>query len=58
MVDREHVGTIKIHSSGTRFKFVSNFVLQDNFSPPQSDEILGAVADKIRLMELTRRILK
>ena len=56
IVDHEHVGIIKIHSSGSRFIFIQNLTLEDNFSPTQYAEIKKAVADKLVVLDLARRL--
>ena len=55
-VDHELIGMIR--KPGAHFVFGQNFVLDFNFSLTQCAEIEKAVADKITLLEITRRILK
>lgn len=55
-VDHEYVGTVKTYSSGSRFVFTPNLVLEDNFSSVQYAEIRKAVADKITTLEVARRL--
>ena len=61
MVDHEDVGSVELHVfliGGWRFVFTPGLNLENNFSPPQCAEIKKAVADKITILEVIRRLTK